>query len=585
MRAWYARPLMRRSRAFLLLPLPILVAACSGGSHPTATGADASTTDANTGRDAGTPPSIACANAPATGDACTYTAGSTALLIRASLATPMGIKDNAELLVGANGKILCADCDCSTHAEMSGASVIACPNALVTAGLINAHDHITYTDAPPTPHTDIYQHRNEWRKGLDGLMQIPSISNTGGDDGVWWGEIRNVMAGTTSINGSGGAKGLARNLDKGEPFAEGLNQGFVRYQTFPLDDVDGKMLTSGCAYAQIDAATDPAITNAYAYAPHIAEGINAAAHNEFLCLSSTDNGGHDVILAKTAVIHGIGLLAQDFGVMATAGASLIWSPRSNIDLYGDTARVVTARNLGVNIAMGPDWTISGSVNMLRELHCADEFNTRNLGGFFTDRDLFEMATINGARALHADQHLGALAEGLEADVAIWNAKDHKNYRAVLDANPQDVLLVLRSGLPLYGDAALMGQLPQATMGCEMISVCGANRSICAVRETGASIAAIKAAIATNAYDLFFCGDPPNEPSCVPHRPMEYMGIPSAMDKDGDGVIDTVDDCPNVFNPARPFDTNGQADGDHDMIGDACDPCPLDPSNACPNAHP
>jgi imidazolonepropionase-like amidohydrolase len=563
------------------IPLLLLVAACS---HPSANNMG---TDAGTSPDAGSPDTQHCSNAPVTGDACAYTAGSDALLVRASIAAPTGILENGELLIGSDGKILCAACDCSAHAEAATASVIACPNALVTASLINTHDHITYTDAPPQPHpNEVYEHRNEWRKGLDGHTAIPSISNQGGNSGIWWGELRNVMAGTTSINGSGAAQGLARNLDKIGVFQEGLNQGFVRYSTFPLNDTDGRMINSGCTgYSAIDSTTDSGFSDAVAYTPHVAEGINQAAHNEFLCLSSTAAGGHDVMLSKTAVIHGVGLLASDMGLMAKAGASLIWSPRSNIDLYGDTARVVTAKNLGINIALGPDWTISGSMNMLRELRCASEFNQRNLGGFLSDRDLFEMATINGARALKADMHLGALMEGLEADIAIWSAKDHTAYRAVLDANPQDVLLVMRSGLPLFGDASLMAQLPKAQTGCEKISVCGVDRSICAERETQTTVAQMKAAIAASSYDLFFCDTPPNEPTCVPYRPMEYMGMPTANDKDGDGVPDSMDDCPSIFNPARPFDVNGQADADGDMIGDACDPCPLDPSQACsPHVH-
>lgn len=39
------------------------------------------------------------------------------------------------------------------------------------------------------------------------------------------------------------------------------------------------------------------------------------------------------------------------------------------------------------------------------------------------------------------------------------------------------------------------------------------------------------------------------------------------------VAETVDNCPCAANP-------DQADGDHDGVGDACDPCPDDPEDAC-----
>ena len=44
---------------------------------------------------------------------------------------------------------------------------------------------------------------------------------------------------------------------------------------------------------------------------------------------------------------------------------------------------------------------------------------------------------------------------------------------------------------------------------------------------------------------------------------------SANDSDGDGVPDTIDNCPNTANP-------DQKDSDGDGVGDACDGCPNDP---------
>jgi len=43
------------------------------------------------------------------------------------------------------------------------------------------------------------------------------------------------------------------------------------------------------------------------------------------------------------------------------------------------------------------------------------------------------------------------------------------------------------------------------------------------------------------------------------------------DRDGDGIPDDVDNCPDTYNP-------GQQDSDGDGLGDACDNCPNDPDN-------
>jgi len=46
---------------------------------------------------------------------------------------------------------------------------------------------------------------------------------------------------------------------------------------------------------------------------------------------------------------------------------------------------------------------------------------------------------------------------------------------------------------------------------------------------------------------------------------------SIVDRDGDGVADAVDNCPDVANPDQ-----GNEDGD--KFGDACDPCPIEASD-------
>src|SRR5262249_34591336 len=154
-----------------------------------------------------------------------------------------------------------------------------------------------------------------------------------------------------------------------------------------------------------------------AYEPHTSEGIDATAHNEFLCQSSTSYDAtapgvsDNLVLGKTTMIHGIGLTAADFGAMAAAGTGLIWSPRSNITLYGDTAGVTVASRLGVNIALGTDWMPTGSMNLLRELKCADGFNSRYLGSYFSDKQLWAMVTSNAASATKMDDTIGVLAPG------------------------------------------------------------------------------------------------------------------------------------------------------------------------------
>ena len=100
---------------------------------------------------------------------------------------------------------------------------------------------------------------------------------------------------------------------------------------------------------------------------------------------------------------------------------------------GDTARVTEYAHQGVSIGLGTDWLFTGSMNMLRELSCADRFNQERLDAFFTDEQLWLMATRNNAEALGAGQALGVIAEGYVADLALYDASSRRDHRAVIEA--------------------------------------------------------------------------------------------------------------------------------------------------------
>ncbi|MDQ3300134.1 MAG: lamin tail domain-containing protein, partial [Myxococcota bacterium] len=275
-------------------------------------------------------------------------------------------------------------------------------------------------------------------------------------------------------------------------------------------------------------------------------------------------------------IHAIGLQPADYGAMAAAGTALIWSPRSNITLYGETARVSTAARLGVEIALGTDWMPTGSMNLLRELKCADGLNKAYLGNFFSDAALWKMVTSNAASVTATDDVIGLLAPGKLADLAIFTAHG-KTFRAVIDAEPADVVLVMRAGKTLYGDATAVEALATS---CDTVDVCGTSKRVCLMSEVGKTYAALQTAAGANIYPAFSCGQPQNEPSCTPTRPTSvagstiYTGTPGPGDQDGDGLPDAEDKCPTVFDPIRPLDGAKQGDADDDGVGDVCDPCPL-----------
>lgn len=541
-------------------------------------------------------PEIVCKELPPLPQGtCAVTAGTAGKLLVGDVLTPGAIYRGGQVLVDDTGVIVNVGCDCAKAPDESAckaltdtATSITCPTGVISPALINTHDHITFTQNNPYTDTgERYEHRHDWRIGKKGHTKLVTPGNASKDE-IAWGELRFLLGGATSIVGSGSTSGLLRNLDRAAD-EEGLAQKAVHFETFPLGDTSGAELTSGCEYPGIVSAQSIAADSAFL--PHVAEGIGPGAENEFTCMSSSIGGAQDLVQPQSAFIHSVGLTASDYAAMAKDGTALIWSPRSNITLYGDTAVVTEAARLGVRIALGTDWVATGSMNTLRELRCAEQLNKTYYGGFFTDEQLWRMTTLDAAAATATEDVIGELTPGKIADISIFDGKAHAGFRAILDAEPQDVTLVMRGGKVLYGDDALI----TATAGsdaCDALDVCGAAKKVCLQSEVGKNLAGLTAAVG-GIYPAFFCNGPPmNEPSCTPRRPASvmgsslYEGTPSATDADGDGIENAKDNCPAVFNPIRPMDHGAQADLDKDGIGDACDTCPLDANTtACKRADP
>jgi 5-methylthioadenosine/S-adenosylhomocysteine deaminase len=146
---------------------------------------------------------------------------------------------------------------------------------------------------------------------------------------------------------------------------------------------------------------------------HVAEGspTDASAHREFKILKA-----QGLLRRGVAVIHGVAFRQEDFKDMAANGVSLVWSPRSNYELYGATTRIQEAKGSGVTIALAPDWSPTGSAGMLQELRYVADWNQQNK--VFQDSELIEMTTSIPAEIVGFGDEVGTLAPGRQADLLV-----------------------------------------------------------------------------------------------------------------------------------------------------------------------
>ena len=189
--------------------------------------------------------------------------------------------------------------------------------------------------------------------------------------------------------------------------------------------------------------------------------------------------GRGLLLPGVSVIHGVGIKPENFAEMSKAGVGFVWSPRSNVELYGDTARVAAAKAAGVQIAIAPDWSPTGSDGTLGELNYASRWNqtqgSQQTPPPLSERELVLMATANPAAMVNLGGRIGSLAAGNAADLIVVRQTGDDAYWSLTHTAPQDLELVVIGGQAIYGDAALMKQLG-VTHG-EDFEVCGEKKSI------------------------------------------------------------------------------------------------------------
>ena len=103
--------------------------------------------------------------------------------------------------------------------------------------------------------------------------------------------------------------------------------------------------------------------------------------------------------------------------MARDGTSLIWSPRSNISLYGFTADAVMHEQLGVNIALGTDSPQIFSVPGFAMHHEMALYVEVGMSPY----DVLEIATRKPAEYFGAADTFGTVEVGKQADLILLTA--------------------------------------------------------------------------------------------------------------------------------------------------------------------
>lgn len=336
---------------------------------------------------------------------CTLSGSGENQVIRGNVISDGRIYVGGGLLIGNDGRIKAAVC----QLPPAEAVTLDCLGSLVSAGFLNLHEHIDYSyQQPPHPPTLKWKHRHEWRRmspaerGFEGDAPKDNTVRTEVSERAM---LRHALSGSTAVSGAKDYRAFLRNLKLDDGPLATLFGKSVLDSAFSLNDGASKQwLTSPCTPEQIGAIK---VNMATPFIPHVGEGTNDGARYEVDCVL-------DAVRAKTtpnAFIHGVAIDDAQIERLKTQRVAVVLSPRSNFQLYGATAPLAKLKSAGITLAMGTDWSPSGSLTQLDEVRCLARHNRDSLQSLFSWSDLHRMMTENGAKAVGLQGQVGKLAAG------------------------------------------------------------------------------------------------------------------------------------------------------------------------------
>ncbi len=389
------------------------------------------------------------------------------LLLAGTVVTPDVAFEGEVLIVG--DTIACVAPSCAADPAAADATVVE-TNGIIFPGLIDTHNHILFdifdeTDWSPTK---LYTNHNQWPNEPRYKAMVDAKQYLNGEAGSpvsigcemdKYGELKALIAGTTSVVGSANPANracygsLARTIDQ---TPNGLGVDRIQAATiFPSTSA------ADCGVREPRRRGDRRVRH-----PR-----RRGRRRHRRSRSSTSSARSPAPTAasttpRTTIVHGTALGDAELTAAAAHGMSLVWSPRSNVFLYGGgtdltkTANIPLALAKGINVALAPDWSIGGSQNLLDELRFADRVDDAVWGDAIAPRALVQMVTTNAARALGLGGVLGALAAGKKADVLVVGGDRAHPYDALLAATPARGAAGDRRRRALYGDAVLARAWPR-----------------------------------------------------------------------------------------------------------------------------
>jgi cytosine/adenosine deaminase-related metal-dependent hydrolase len=301
---------------------------------------------------------------------------------------------------------------------------------LLMPGLINAHDHLEFSLFPRLADPP-YQNYIDW--GTDIHNKFPDViakhKAIPKDLRLWWGGIRNLLCGATTVSHH-------------NPLWPELQR-----EDFPVRVVQEYGWGHSLALGGDLRAARSATPEGRAFIVHACEGVDQEARAELWGLDRLR-----VLDAGTVLVHGLAMDRQGVALMRERRASLIVCPSSNNFLFEKLPDMSLLGNID-NVALGSDSPLTAEGDLLDEIRFAMRFC-----GIPPDA-AYRMVTEAPAAILRLEDAEGSIRASGVGDLIAIRDTDHDAADRLRTLSMTDVEFVMIAGRVQLASEAVLERLP------------------------------------------------------------------------------------------------------------------------------
>ena len=321
--------------------------------------------------------------------------------------------------------------------------------SFVYPSLINTHDHLQGNYRPPVgpPKDTFYLTWQPWDGDLKASATFKERSLLAREELYLLSSYKCIFSGVTTVNDHFPQAINAKILPT-LPIRAILEYGLAHEATsYDLKWGDG-----------IKEEHAKAVKNNWPFITHLCEGFDEESMHS---LKNLEELG--VLDSHCLFVHCIAFSDEDIKKAAKAGASISLCPSSNMLMFNVTAKIRKMLKAGLNLTLGTDSSASGPANLLEEMRNLRQLYQTMYGEDLPPKKIFEMVTINSAKAFRMQDRIGSLEEGKLADILVMKARKDDAYENLVSASMQDIELLVLEGKPIYGERRFLDIFGEAAV--------------------------------------------------------------------------------------------------------------------------